>query len=314
MSEFLHIYAKDENGDHIKADDAVKGHNYYCPVCKQEFILKKSNRVGKGTKRPHFAHKSLTPNCTPESALHYLFKNLLADRLNDYIITNRAFNFSWHCSFCGRVHHGNLLKKIKSIKIEHDLMVCKPDIALLDDNDKVFAVIEIVVTHPPEEKALRFYENSKIILIQINLTSDDNLFDMDKIIARKSNVNICFNPKCEKCGRYQYIKEMTIIDGECMKCGNLVKIAKLSASNWHPIRGRQRQYAYDFTPDELNFAKSKGVLFNNDRRTVCKKCGWYIDDFHIFTDYWFPAELGEIPSEKFDIGYHCDHVSQHYDE
>jgi hypothetical protein len=54
---------------------------------------------------------------------------------------------SWHCNFCGENHSGNLLKKIKAVNVEQNLIVCQPDIALIDNSEKVFAVIEIVVTH-----------------------------------------------------------------------------------------------------------------------------------------------------------------------
>lgn len=309
MPYFLHIHAKDESGNQVKADDAIKGNTYYCPVCKQEFILKKSQRVGKGTRRTHFAHKVLSPNCKPESVLHYLFKNSLADKLTLYIETKSPLSFSWNCSFCNRVHSGNLLKKIKLVKVEHNLIVCQPDISLLGNNNEVFAVIEIVVTHSPEEKALRFYNDNDIILIQINLTSDDDLDEVESKISKPNEVNICFNPKCRVCGHYQSVKVMTIIDGTCKKCSRIVKIAKISNSNGGLIRGSNNLNAYSFRSEEIAFAKSKGVMLNSQLKTTCKKCGWYIDDFHVFTDYIFPAELGEFSSEKFDMGYHCDYCN-----
>lgn len=70
MSEILYTSAYDENQKLIKAKDAEKGNNFFCPECKGKMILRKSGKEGKGSKRPHFAHKHLTTNCTAEGVLH----------------------------------------------------------------------------------------------------------------------------------------------------------------------------------------------------------------------------------------------------
>src|SRR6266404_4070884 len=140
MLNLLYTVANDRNGNLIKANDAEKGDDFVCPVCKSELILRKSGKTGKGTKRPHFAHRALTPNCTPETALHYSFKTLLAEKLRQHIESETSLAISWRCQYCYAEHLGNLLKKITSIKVEHNMTVCQPDIALFDNNDKVFAV------------------------------------------------------------------------------------------------------------------------------------------------------------------------------
>src|SRR5690554_7341754 len=90
---------------------------------------------------------------------------------------------TWHCKYCYTGHTGNLLKMIKSVKVEHNMTVCQPDIVLFDGEDKVFAVVEVVVTHKPEEGVLQFYRDNNIILIQINLTSDKDIEELDTKIA-----------------------------------------------------------------------------------------------------------------------------------
>ena len=69
MAKLLYTIAKNEQGLFIKANEAEKGNDFFCPVCSSDLILRKSGNTGKGAKRPHFAHKSLTPNCTPETAV-----------------------------------------------------------------------------------------------------------------------------------------------------------------------------------------------------------------------------------------------------
>lgn len=324
MNKILYTVAIDKNGELIKAYDAEKGNDFYCPVCKSELILRKSGKTGKGTKRPHFAHRSLTPNCTPETALHYSFKNLLADKLKKHITTQTPLPFSWDCEFCGGYHSGNLLKKVKDVKVEHNLTVCQPDIALLSDNEKVFAVIEVVVTHKPEENVLKYYNNNNLILIQIDLASDNDIEQLDNKISRPNKVSTCFNPKCKNCGHYQSKKIMTIIDGPCWKCNNTMKVATISTSSGGSFRRSSNNLGpSDFTPDEIAFAKSKGVILKTQySKTVhgsyvansCGKCGSFAGDFYLFTQYIAPAGYGELPSQKIDIGYHCDHCNRQFDE
>lgn len=317
MTKILYTVAADKIGTLIKANDAEKGNDYFCPVCKTELILRKSGNTGKGAKRAHFAHRSLTPNCTPETALHYSFKNLLANKIEHYIKTKTQLPISWNCRYCGLKHTGNLLKKIKTVNIEHNLTVCQPDIALIDNDNNVFVVIEIVVTHKPEEKVLKFYYENNIILIQINLTSDNDIDDLDNKISQPHKVLTCFNPKCKTCGKYQQKIQMTIIDGPCWKCGSIMKVATISSSTGGLIRGTSNNLRpSEFTDEEITFAKSKDVLLKTQySKTInekyvansCNKCGAFAGDFYLFTQYISPASNGELPSETFDLGYHCEY-------
>jgi len=320
MTTILYTVATDKNGNLVKANDAEKGNDYFCPLCKTELILRKSGKTGKGTKRPHFAHRALTPNCTPETALHYSFKNLLARKIDEHIISQTPLSISWHCKFCGLDHSGNLLKKVKVVKVEHNLTVCQPDIALLDKDENVFAVIEVVVTHKPEPNVVKFYNDNHIILIQINLSSDKDIDELANKIASPDIVEICYNPKCKNCGHFQQKTIMTIIDGPCWKCGSTMKVATIRSSNGGLMRGVSNNLTpRDFTENEINFAKSKGVLLKTQySKTVngkyvansCAKCGSFAGDFYLFTQYIAPAGYGELPSQTFDIGYNCEHCDE----
>jgi Competence protein CoiA-like family len=320
MTTILYTVATDKNGNLIKANDAEKGDDFFCPVCNSDLILRKSGNTGKGSKRPHFAHRSLTPNCTPETALHYSFKNLLAKKIDNYIQTSTPLLISWGCQYCGVTHTGNLLKKIKSVKVEYYLSVCKPDIALIDNDNKVFAVIEVVVTHKPEENVINFYNDNDIILIQVNLTSDKDIDDLEIKISQPDIVSTCYNPKCKTCGQFQQKKVMTIIDGPCWKCGTTMKVATISSSNGGLVRGSTNNLSpSEFTDDEITFAQSKGVLLKTQySKTVnekyvansCNKCGTFAGDHYLFTQYVAPASYGELPSETFDIGYLCEYCEE----
>ena len=139
--ELLHTIAKDNNGNPVHISNAIKGLKYFCPGCNDEFVLRKSGNTGKGSRRPHFAHKNLTPNCTPEGYLHSSFKILLLDRLFSSLKNKLPIDISWDCIYCKKEHHTNLLGGVCSVEKEFDLKTCRPDIALL--NEKGFAAIVI---------------------------------------------------------------------------------------------------------------------------------------------------------------------------
>jgi hypothetical protein len=316
LKTILYTVAKSINGEFIKANDAEKGGDFFCPVCDSKLLLRKSGNTSKNSKRPHFAHKSLTPNCTPETALHFSFKNLLAQKLQHDINNSLLLTITWNCKYCTEKHAGNLLKKVAHLKVEHDLGACQPDIALLDNDNKVIAVVEVVVTHKPEKQVIDFYQRNNIILIQLNLTSDNDLNEIENKISNPDFVSFCFNPKCRVCERFLQKKKMTIIDGPCWKCGNTMKIATVSSGNGGYIRGLNSNLSpNEFTTDEVAFARDKGVILKeqfskttNDKYLAnsCIKCGAFAGNFYLFPHYIAPAGYGQLPSETFDIGYHCE--------
>lgn len=311
MKSILYTVAETNTGELIIAAQAEKGNAFFCPICHTELLLRKSGNTGKNSKRPHFAHKALTANCTPETALHFSFKTLLARKLQQFIDGNQPLQFQWSCKYCDGHHEGNLLKRIKSVIVEHDLGICRPDIALLDKEQKVFAVIEVVVTHKPEENVLEFYKNNKIILIQINLSSDTDIDELDKKISSPNLVTTCFNPQCNKCGNFKHKTILTIVDGPCWKCSAVMKIAAIekAGSTIGPS---------GFSPEEIGIARSKGVnirerysktINENYLANTCR-CGAFIGEHFLFTDYIAPASYGDLPFEEFEIGYHCESCFQ----
>lgn len=253
VKEILYTTAVDKNGNLIHIDNAEKGINYYCPICKNEFILRKSGKTGKGSKRPHFAHNQLSPNCTPESVLHYSFKKMLINLLGKYKSENKPLVMSWSCNFCNNKNSGNLLEKVASIKEEYNLKVCQPDIALLDEKANVFAVVEIVVTHEPKENVLKYYKENNIILIQINLSSEEDLNDIEKKIKKPNIVDYCLNPKCLNYEKYTINRKISINIERCGGC--LSSLIEKYYIEINSIFGKQ--VSFDFTENEINFVKSK---------------------------------------------------------
>ena len=264
IKEILYTTAIDKNGNLIQIDTAKKGMDYYCPLCKKEFILRKSGKTGKGSKRPHFAHNELTTNCTPESVLHYSFKKLLINLLEENRAENKRLNLNWNCNSCNYQNSGNLLDKVTFIKEEYNLGQCRPDIALLDDEENTIAVIEIVVKHKPEESVLQFYRDRKITLIQIDLSSEEDLERIEEKITNPNIVDFCLSPTCQNNNRYEISRKIIYPIVQCNQCFSrkeeyLIEIESIFG----------KQHSYNFTESEISFIKSKrkNIIIKNNKAT-----------------------------------------------
>jgi len=249
--EILYTTAIDKNGDIIQINNAEKGMDYYCPLCKKEFILRKSGKTGRGSRRPHFAHNEITPNCTPEGVLHYSFKEMLIALLVKHQVENKPFNFIWICDSCGVKNSGNLLEKTHSIKREHVLEGCRPDIALLDKEEKVLAVIEVVVSHKPEDSTLQYYRDNKITLIQIDLTAEEDLNKIEEKAKNPNIVDLCLSPKCPHSNRFKIDRKIAVFQKQCSCFSPIEKYEILIDS----VFGKKM--SLDFTDNEINWMKSK---------------------------------------------------------
>lgn len=252
IKEILYTTALDDKGDLVHIDDAEKGKVYHCPSCKKSFILRKSGKTGKGSKRPHFAHNELTPNCNPETVLHYSFKKMVVDLLNKYVSEKNKLIIKWRCDACSMYYTGNLLANVTSIKEEHHLKVCKPDIALLDAEENVIAVIEIVVTHKPDEKVIQYYQENKIILIQINLSSDEDLKIIERKITNPDIVDYCLNPNCSKAVMYSIKRRIHNYIDRCGRCFQPIERYLIVINSAFGILK-----TFDFTDNEISLVKSK---------------------------------------------------------
>lgn len=193
QKEILHEYATTINGILIRANVAKKGEEYFCPGCKDKFILKNSGKTGKGSRRPHFAHNNLEGSCSHESYLHNTFKIKTLELIKAQIGKGLPLNINWKCNYCKKEHNGNLFAF--DAKAEFNMKERTPDIALFNQFGIVFAVIEIIYKHSPEDGAIKFYRENKIVLIEIIISSDDDLENVDNKLKFPTNVDCCLIPQ-----------------------------------------------------------------------------------------------------------------------
>lgn len=285
-------------GELVEAKDVVKGRPYTCAVCGGEMIPRQGKQ-----KRPHFAHKARTENCTPESALHHGFKILLANKLKECIATQQPLEIEWGCRYCLETHIGNLVKKASRVEVEYNLGKCQPDIALLDAADRVIAAIEVVVTHAPERQALDYYEDEKIGVVVFRLKSDEDL----KRISSKMHpeeVYSCLNPRCDRCHERTNKRELVVVQSECRRCHQPMPVAAFMGGG----------LCGTFFPSDIELAKSKGVHIGywKSKRSpwrrptsACPHCKAVIGLTWLWDEHVDP-DLG-LPRKNYGIsGYYCN--------
>lgn len=313
MRDILYTVAYDEAQELVLAVNAVKGHHYHCPECKGEMIPRRSVEQKKGAKRPHYAHKVKSPNCEPESVLHFGFKRFLSQRIQKHLDNKEPLPIKWLCSTCDREHQGNVLKKATRVEEELSLGPFRPDIVLSTAADSPVWALEVVVTHAPEEQALAYYRQQGIALARFNLKCDADLEKAAAPVLVPDHVDQCVNPRCTKCNRFKRHVVLWVIEGGCWKCGCVMPIAVVEGGE---SRGGRYAGPEHFTDAELKFAREHGCFIKNkysrtQRRSypanTCKDCSAFAGEFHLFTQYIAPAGHGELKHEKYDVGHYCEH-------
>ena len=298
-------YAYDSMGNLVHIDKAHKEEVYKCPKCGAVLSLNIS-KIPEGQKyhrRNYFSHPKGSPdkNCS-ESFLHKLFKERTAECIRKKIENNEdIFSFEWECEECFEHHQGNMLKKAKSVSVEYDLGVCQPDVALLDEDGKVVIVIEVVVTHKPEPKAIEYYKDHKIACLQINVSDFDECDNVEERLATPNSVGICPTPTCDKCGRKKQVANMVIVETNCWHCFNEMKIAMIDS---HGLI-----YTPDkFTEEEVRIANENGAFvtmkYSNQMKSsyyanTCKHCNAFLGQ-HYMDEYYEMSHVKELR-----LGYKC---------
>lgn len=141
-------FALSEDGMEVRPEAATRGGPYTCPDCKMLLIL----RAGP-ERRVHFAHKERAADCQfwTETEAHLRAKQRVAAAIN----ARQAVRFIRTCESCSQEHDQPLPTGIARASLEHVLAGgLRADIALLEDDGVVRAVLEIYATHECEPEKI----------------------------------------------------------------------------------------------------------------------------------------------------------------
>lgn len=152
----------------------------------------------------------------------------------------------------------------------------------------------------------------------MKLDAQDDFESLKAKITTPLFVSICLNPKCKECNHYLGKTVMTIIETDCYKCKELMKVAVIEAgmSRDSTCVGPER-----FTSEEIELAREKGVIIEQHfSKTMqksyiantCQSCKAFVGKHYLFIDYLSLAGLGYLKNETYEVGYYCEHCSMSY--
>ncbi len=283
---------------HISQVESGLKANCICPCCKSSLVARKGNKV-----THHFAHYDTT-NCKPETALHFIAKTFLFEKILKHLDSRTPLPVAWPCGKCGKLHEANLLRKATQVRLEHDLGYCKPDVLLLTEANIPVAAIEVVVTHKPEESALAYYLEEGIALIEFEV-HDGEALEMIRVgeALLATRINQCISPKCKDCHMPLRENHLIIDTARCRRCERQLKVCFIQIAENYTLGTNK------FTDDQIRIARELGVCLERqysqtlDEEYIANTCPtcrtWVGEHFlHFMTsDYAL--------RKQYRVGYHC---------
>lgn len=266
---------------HVSDVPSGLSHGCVCPECRAPLVARKGPEV-----RHHFAHYHST-SCEPETVVHRIAKLLLLERISAALAAHRDLQIQWRCTHCGDIHWGNLLKRARSIHMERQFGSCRPDITLCARSGKPVALIEVVVTHPPDDNVHALCRNHSIELLECHIKREGDLEHIGKaaplLITRGS---YCPRMRCSKCQARLTSNRLHVVVGECNRCKHEILIA--FASHDGSVRGPE-----EFSSEEITAAENHGVVLRvvtsktlnaHYVANVCPRCKAFVGK-HFLLDY-----------------------------
>jgi hypothetical protein len=198
-TEILYPYALDEKGSPVHIRHANNYDNYYCPNCRGEMIPRQGNIY-----TWHFAHKNASVECNNETALHVMGKILFRQQFDEGILPTIYYRCAYckglqlySLSDCNRV---NIDAEQIEINNSNYIRSLKPDV-IFYANDKIKAVLEVVVTNPITSYKYAIYHDSGIPVMVWEPTWEILNGNLSKIyLSRTINISKSRCPKCEMTG------------------------------------------------------------------------------------------------------------------
>ena len=266
LREFKIPYGvRGEKRVHVSEVESGLQEDVTCIECGGKLVARKGSKTAH-----HFAHHHVS-SCEGESILHKWGKRILLERMEEAIENGTELPFEWDCEFCRKVHRRNLVRKARKVREEFTLKggerSPRGDLVLFDSKDKAYAVIEIVVTHAPEDWVIDTYRELGVTRVEFSLKDEKDLELLGKGETLKADkVDWCKMPKCE-CGAFFRPRVIHLVDTDCWKCHSDMVIAYGTGSCGAMWPG-------EFTLAERKVAEKQGAHFSFKYSRMAR--GWYL--------------------------------------
>ena len=239
MAQQLRVPYADRNGDLVHVSQTTRGLacGCICIECGGRLIARKGQKT-----THHFAHHTSERRCDGESLLHSLGKRLVAQRIAAAIGARRAVAVVWKCERCYLEHEADLAQGATRIAVEHTIRTAggaiRPDVTVFGLSGAPRALIEVTVTHEPEQPVHDFALKNGVAVVEFQLDTAADLKMLDQAEPlRPARATIdCLTDACPACGdpllneSVRYV--LYVVEGPCWKCGSNMKIAL-----WEGVEG-----------------------------------------------------------------------------
>ena len=156
--------------------------------------------VKKGAiKTHHFAHKAEHVQCDPDSALHEAAKLNIVEGFLKAVESGTTYSLCFHCSQCEAVISVNVAEPGAGVASERSIVVdTRSDLVFTRPDSSARVIVEIEVTHGIEDPTRKLYEESKLPVLTLKVSSWDSLPSLRKRVMASSTLNV-LDTVCKKC-------------------------------------------------------------------------------------------------------------------
>ena len=221
-----------------------------CVGCDEPVLLRSGTR-----NQPHFAHRATGDCSATETALHRAAIRVLAEGVVVAARGQKQFPFPVSCSFCDAFRSGDLARDPGSTAdldraLSNDI---RPDILIRGSDGEPRLIIEVVVTHAPEQNALDEYHALDLPVIVVYPTWSalesmrtglDELAQLQTFAgsSRVELVSRCYFPRhiesdegmvraCATCSALARLVTLEVAEGPCWSktCSKHIRVLDVNA-------------------------------------------------------------------------------------
>ena len=261
-----------------------------------------------------------------------LIERLVSKSIGDELLVSVT------CNECRDVRHVDLVANGHSVLRNRTVGTVRPDLAVLDANNKPLRFLEVIDSHKPGLNVHEYALAHGIEVFEFHLRSMDgsNLLPfsrrrtvnkaLDEALVIKKRLDdlragrivvdahtlLCDRPKCLDCGTRLPRRTITISKYGCWNCKKVLLIAT-GSKDGHSIQGDE------LTNDEVSFARSNGVFlerrFSATMRTkylanICNHCDQIMGEWYLHVDPYH--EDFRLPVATLVEDGPCDACAQRY--